>query len=944
MNPHLSTDAVILVVLAGAPGFAAPFQIVHPVLNETISGSYKVTVDTSSTAKISAVKYRVGSLLLAVSTTSPFSFSWNTGYVSDGNYSLTATAYDAWGHIVSFNETVVNVKNRDCQVVVNSPNLQRPLTGTVPLSITGHDPRYYPARWNLFVDGNLLGTTWTDNSGRNTISVAPVLDTTRLKNGRHELHIEIGSDYWQPDNRTKVSWRNSRLCLHRIITTNNKHSLAAISANYQHVYLRPGQSTTLNCRSVFSDNQSEPCTEIAYTSSDSSVVAVDAAGRLTAGRTQGFAEIDLKSASKTVTVYVWVKRDMNIPHFSGNGQMRNVYKSANSLFVVAPFVLQPADILEEATNQEVKRAGINTLYSGFYSNPRRISAQYDAWRRGYDSNLGMFWKAAANNGYHLYAMGDEIARNIGGEAWWTMNWPFAKYAVQYAMNSLAGSGVAIAADIIDEGSMMWGATPTPPRKIGAAGMFVRISCHAERCAVVWPNNPVGPKRFFAGTQFALTGSSNSNLNTPPGQMFQATNITANGFQFTPAASVNAEFTPENDPNVEFLWWAGSAGGCPSAPCNPPVPNTALSTVAEWLRSAPSHVPISWPALGIAPPVVQDNWAGKDSKVSDFMSHYWDSFQAGRTYAWSSGIAERSYWMRNAFYSRQPYTNLDRPQIMLDSISSTFYTKRTPGAAFYHPPEDEIFAAGTAGPVAFAGMMTAAALGNAGVRLYQFEEKRNEGTRAKAPVGTELQTGASPFAGDQNSREIWKAMGYAANLMTKRLQPFLLGVAASSPGAGENIIAAVRKSDDGVLLIAINGNDGDRTVSFDLTPYRTRNAIARYLASASGITATLLPNTAQDETVLGPGEAVVYLFSKSRATHYLAKVHVPAPGLPRGASQAVLHHGYIYSEDVPKSLQGIECSKGCNLEIDRTLGDVFGQFLFLNRDGAVVERGPVSKID
>lgn len=944
MSTHPAKGSSLALAFVGAVWASnIPFKLAHPIRSEVVSGTYEVTADISGLPQTAAVEYRTGSLLLAISTKAPFSLSWNTAYVSDGSYSLQATAYDAWGRVLAVDETVVNVRNRDCQVVVNAPDLSKTLNGAISLSVTGRDPRYYPARWNIFVDGTPLGTTWTDNSGLNAVTVRPVLDTAHFVNGKHELHIEIASDYWPKDEKTKVTWHDYRLSLHRMIAINNGHTFMGISANCQHIYLRPRDTARITCRALFTDNKSESCLGVSYSSSNPKVVTVDSLGRLTAGTEEGFAEAKLTSQGRSTTVEVWVKRNSNVPHFSGNGQMLIDYKPGGSLFVVAPFVLQPSDVQDDSNNEAVHRAAVNTLYSGLYPNPRQIAADYDKWKLGYDSSLGASWKWAAAHEYHLYTMGDDIARNIGGEAWWTMNWPFAQRAVQYAMQSLADSGVAIAADIIDEGSMMWGSTPTPPRRIGEPGMFQSVRCHGLRCTVEWPKNPVVPKRFFAGAHFAFTGSRNPNLNTPLSQMFQATEFTDDSFEFIPAGPVEGDFTEMNDPNLEFLWWAGSAGGCPNSPCAPPVPNTALSTIAAWLRSASSHVPISWPALGIAPPVVHNNWAGRDSKISDFMSHYWDSFQAGRTYAWSSGIAERVFWMRNAFYSRQPYVRLDRPQIMLSSISSFYYTKRTPHTAYYHPPEDDLVAPGISAPGAFAEMFTAAAIGNAGVRLYQFEEPRNEENRSRAPLGTNLQTGASPFAHDKDSNEIWKAMGYAATLLTKTLQPFILATRLSSPAAGDNIVTAVRKNEDGVLLLAINGNDWERTVSLDLTPYRTGNEITRYLSGARGIRPALLRDRIKDEVSLLPGEAAIYLFPRVHSTRFLTAVHIPAPALPPGAERAVLHHSIIYSDDLEKEVNGTDCLNGCDVLIDKNLGESFYQFLFVNRDGAVVKRGPVGKL-
>jgi len=85
-----------------------------------------------------------------------------------------------------------------------------------------------------------------------------------------------------------------------------------------------------------------------------------------------------------------------------------------------------------------------------------------------------------------------------------------------------------------------------------------------------------------------------------------------------------------------VWWAGDIGGCPSHPCIPPVPNSALTDVTGWVHTAQRSVPVSWPVLGIAPAPVQGNWMGRGG-ISDYASQYWDSFNLRHTYPWSGGV-------------------------------------------------------------------------------------------------------------------------------------------------------------------------------------------------------------------------------------------------------------------------------------------------------------------
>ncbi len=942
----LEVQIEIVAALTGVCNATAPASIaITPATGSTVSATTVFSVDASNAPATASVEFDLGSLRLGLATAPPFNLSWNTGFAADGRYSLLAKAYDSSGNILAQATTVVNINNHGGAVTLNSPDLSRPLSGVVSLSITGLDGQgYYPARWNLFLDGQALPITWTDNSGQNPITISPSLDTTTVPNGVHEIHIEAASNYWtaaQPNNKT---WYSDHLGLSQIITTNNGHTLMGVTAGYQHVYLQPNQTFALSCGQLFTDNTTGPCAAPSYTSSDPSTLTVNASGLLTAGSNPGFATVTLTESGKSTQAYVWVTNNSAIPHFAGNGQMLAAYQAGQSIFPVAPFVLGPSDLRADASlNAETKRAGVNTLYGGFYLNPRDITKDYAAWQSNYDGAVGSNWTWAANNGYHLYTMGDDAVRNIGGDAWWTLNWPSGQQAVQHAMESLAGSGVAIAIDMIDEGSMMWGWTPTPPRMVGESGMFTSITCGGATCAVTWPNNPVTPNRFFAGTSFALTGSLNAGLNTPLGQMFQATNVTSSSFDFVPAAPVTGTFTSSNDPNLEFLWWAGGAGGCPANPCNPPVPNTALSSVAGWLRTATPHVPISWPALGSAPLIIHDQWAGKDSQVSDFMSHYWDTTQPGATYTWASGVAERNTSMRSTFYSRQPDVRLDRPQIILGSISSFFYTKETPNGAYYNPPQDVLIGPGTSPAAVSAEIMTAAALGNAGIRLYQYERLSDTNGRANAALGSQEQTGTNPFSGDQKAVQIWKSLGYTANVLTKTLTPFVLNTPLPSPDLGDSVVTAARQGVDGKMLMAINATDWVQTVTLNLTPYRTGNNIARYTVGGTEIKTTLISDAPSDTVTLNAGETVVYLFPTLATTSYLVPFPVAAPTLPTGAAAAWLHQGYIYSQDLDSQTAGIPCTSGCSLQLDRTLGAVFYQFFFVDSQGKLLGKSPATTV-
>lgn len=911
------------------------FTINEPPAGKPLSGICWLAI-FSTDKSIASVEYLLGSKRLGIAAKPPFKLGWNTAYAADGISAVQAIARDSFGTQIAAAEQIFTIRNRGNSIAATQPDLARTLRGVVTLSVAGQDAIYYPAVWLAYLDGEQAAVAWTDNLGKHAANVVLRLDTTTFTNGKHELYVGMHSDYWQPGHQEEKSYYNFRAGFERMVNIDNGHALMDIAANYLHVYLRPGERTRLTCRQLFTDNSSGPCSAPLYTSSDWKVAAVTGTGVVTAGPHPGFATITLTDGAKVTSVRVWVRKNQAVPHFSGSGQMLSSYRAGASLFMVSPFVLQPSDLrTDPKLVSEVKLAGVNTLSRGFYMNPRNLRADYAGWQRSFYDSTVPDWIFARDHGFHIFATGDEVARGIGAEAWWTLNWPAGKQAVQYAMQMLAASGVAIGADMVDEASMMWGGTPKPPGTVGAVDSFKSITCSGMTCTMAWPRNPVTPKRFPSGLNFALNHSVNRNLNTPLGQMFTATHVGPDSFDFTPAGPVTGKFTGANDPRLEFIWWAGNIGGCPTHPCIPPVPNSALTQISSWIETTRPSVPISWPVLGIAPANVQGNWMGPHS-VSDYASHYWDSFSLRRTYPWSGGVAELNYWMRELFYSRQPLMMLDRPQIFLDSISSFMYVKRAAATAYYAPPDDQLELPGVAGPAVTSGIMTAAALGGAGVRLYQFESPANLASRIKAPAGTMLQTGANPTASDPIIREIWRALAFADNPLTKSLTPYMLGTALTSPACGRNIVTAARQGNGTRLLMAVNDNDWTRTVPIDFKSYRTGQAITRYRIRYDGIETSVVPDGPGQTITLGAGESVVYLFPATRR-QVAGVVDIGPPG---GSSEAVLHYGYIYKEALAQQLTGIECTKGCVLRLDRSLGPVFYQFDYVNSGGRMTGRSAI----
>jgi Bacterial Ig domain len=185
----------------------------------TVSGVYTFTVDAVTSAPTTAtVEYKMGSVTLGVATASPFSFSWNTGYGNDGNHDLQAIARDASGVIVATGTRIFNSQNHGVSMVINSPDITQPLSGTISLSMLASDTAYYPRIFVRFIDGRHAGYWDTGSSpNQHTVTASFSLDTRQFSNGTHELaiHMTAVKNATGPDvyinyegdlNRTKVEF------------------------------------------------------------------------------------------------------------------------------------------------------------------------------------------------------------------------------------------------------------------------------------------------------------------------------------------------------------------------------------------------------------------------------------------------------------------------------------------------------------------------------------------------------------------------------------------------------------------------------------------------------------------------------------------------------------------------------------------------------------------
>jgi hypothetical protein len=420
-------------------GGMGPGTIVLSPASGTPLRGQSVTFNANTSSNVASVEFRMGGYWLGTVTSPPFTLTWNTGWAYDGIAHVQAIARDGFGNTLATADNSYQINNFGNTFNLASPNLDFTQSGTITLNMSVTDTHEATDTWVVQIDGVLY---FSKIIAPPPTSISIPIDTTTLINGQHEIYIV--SVY-----ESAANIQNDSVQYHRMITVNNGHTLLGVAPNLEYSYIQPSGTVNVGCQQIFTDNTTGSCSSPAYSSSDSTIATVNSSGLVTATTNEGFVTITV-SDGKSGLSYVWVRNTTGIPHFSGSGSILTSYTPGSSLFVTSPFYTQPQIIQNDNGNSiggpapaELHRAGVNTLqdqiYDGgyTYNNPPGIAGSYSAWQSQFDSIWIPYWTWTANNNFHVMGLGDQIARGIGQEGWFAMNWPSSNLALAHAMQVFA---------------------------------------------------------------------------------------------------------------------------------------------------------------------------------------------------------------------------------------------------------------------------------------------------------------------------------------------------------------------------------------------------------------------------------------------------------------------------------------------------------------------------
>ena len=448
MVRYYSLLLLALVRCAHAAPFVPALAIASPAANAVVAGPVNFTSNAQKLPSVDSVEYLLDGKRFSSPVKFPFALAWHTAYAFNGTYTIQAIGRDSSVREIARSAIVTFF-------IVNSPGdirLTTPRFTTTPVKgvvVVAAEISLAPGRQLeravLAVDGKLGAPFYST-------SISSQIDTSQLRNGAHEVTIEAFDG---------ITSQSGAAFLRMPFWTDNGHSLQEVRTSFRSLFLRPGGGAQLTARAVYTDGQEEVISSGVSYSSNNRFVTVDAGGKVSA-LASSMAHITVAALGKTTDVRVSVDDLTGFPHLAKGGAILNNYDPDSSLFLRTLFFLDPAQALARSPGlaAQVQQAGVNCLTTGLYYNPDGQNLDFAHWKANFDSAWVQTAKAAQDNGFCLFFTGDDISRTAP-EMNNSLTGPYSAQAIQYALTVVRDSGLAVAMDMTDEISFLWGDTPTP---------------------------------------------------------------------------------------------------------------------------------------------------------------------------------------------------------------------------------------------------------------------------------------------------------------------------------------------------------------------------------------------------------------------------------------------------------------------------------------------------
>jgi subtilisin family serine protease len=172
---NVGTSAPVAVFADNA---APAVSFTAPDSGAAVHGTVALQVSASDNHAVARVELYEGATLIGIDTTAPYSVSWDTSLVSEGNHALTAKAYDAAGNLGSAYATL-RVDNTVPAVAITSPAQGATVFVQTTLSANASD-NHAVARVDFYDGSTFIGTD-------TTAPYSVTWKTTLVSRGAHTL-------------------------------------------------------------------------------------------------------------------------------------------------------------------------------------------------------------------------------------------------------------------------------------------------------------------------------------------------------------------------------------------------------------------------------------------------------------------------------------------------------------------------------------------------------------------------------------------------------------------------------------------------------------------------------------------------------------------------------------------------------------------------------------
>ena len=156
-------------------------SISSPSSGSTVKGTATVNITATDNVGVTKVDLFVNGSLFATDTTSPFSFAWDTTTVTDGTYTITASAYDAAGNMAQSSSVSAKIVNTPDFVVptvaITSPGNGAIIGNSATITVSATD-NIGVTKTELYIDGLLKASS-------NTGSLSWNWNSRKVASGSH---------------------------------------------------------------------------------------------------------------------------------------------------------------------------------------------------------------------------------------------------------------------------------------------------------------------------------------------------------------------------------------------------------------------------------------------------------------------------------------------------------------------------------------------------------------------------------------------------------------------------------------------------------------------------------------------------------------------------------------------------------------------------------------